>query len=183
MLFSASKRRREDAAVALLADACQSRRTTAVRLTSALQEHPRLPRRALLTEVLTDLATGSLSALERRYLRDVERAHGLPTAARQRRVVAGRGPTYRDADYLGGRVVVELDGRVGHESAADRWADLDRDLESSVRGSTTVRVGWRQVLEPCRTAAVVAGILVARGWSGGIRPCRRGCTALRPLAA
>jgi len=181
VLLTAAKQRREDGAVAVLADACQSRRTTPDRLSRALSQHPRLPGRRLLSEALADLVTGSFSALERRYLRDVERAHGLPTAARQRRVLTGRGTAYRDADYLGGLVVVELDGRVGHEAAAGRWADLDRDLESAARGSTTVRVGWRQVLEPCRTASAVARILAARGWEGSLRSCGPRCPAVRDV--
>ena len=175
VLLCASRQRSEDAAVAVLADACQSRRTTPGRLTTALGEHPRLPGRRLLAEVVTDLGTGSFSALERRYLRDVERAHGLPCAARQRRVLSARGSAYRDADYVGGRVVVELDGRLGHDVAAARWADLDRDLESAASGSVTVRVGWRQVLEPCRTATVVGRVLAAHGWRGALRPCGPAC--------
>ena len=176
-VLAASKQRRQDAAVAVLADACQSRRTTADRLLAALAEHPRLPQRRLLAELLGDVAAGSFSALEHRYLRDVERGHGLPTAVRQRRVVTGRRPTYRDGDLLGGRVALELDGRLGHEAAADRWADLERDLDTAGSGSTTVRLGWRQVLEPCRTARAVGRVLTAHGWDGHPRPCRPGCPA------
>jgi hypothetical protein len=62
--------------------------------------------------------------------------------------------------------------------ATARWADLERDLESAARGSTTLRVGWRQVLQPCRTASVVARILAARGWAGSPRACTPGCRAL-----
>ena len=176
-VLTASRQRRQDAAVAVLADVCQSRRTTAARLSSALDEHPRLPQRRLLAELLGDIAAGSFSALEHRYLRDVERAHGLPTAGRQRRVVTGGRPAYRDGELLGEQVVLELDGRLGHEAAADRWADLERDLHSAGSGSTTVRLGWRQALEPCRTARAVGRLLVLHGWDGSPRPCRPGCPA------
>jgi len=65
--------------------------------------------------------------------------------------------------------------RLGHEWNADRWADLDRDIDSAVAGDLTLRVGWRQVLDPCRMAAAVARVLLARGWAGQPRGCRPGC--------
>ncbi len=118
---------------------------------------------------------GAYSALERRYLTRVERPHGLPVARRQRRVRPGRSIGYRDVDYLGLRTVVELDGRLGHERANDRWADLDRDVDSAVAGDLTLRAGWKQVLDPCRLAAAVTRVLVARGWTGRPTGCRPGC--------
>jgi hypothetical protein len=125
--------------------------------------------------VLADVATGAYSALERRYLRDVERPHGLPTGHRQRRVSTGRAVAYRDVEYVGLDTVVELDGRLGHEAATDRWADLDRDLDAAVDRRLTVRFGWRQVLQPCRVAAAVATLLRARGWAGDPIPCGPTC--------
>jgi hypothetical protein len=175
VLTVASRARSEDAAVAVLADACQSRRTTPALLRHRLDAMARLPRRRLLGEVLADVAQGAFSALERRYLRDVERAHGLPGGRRQRRVRPGRSVAHRDVDYLGLRTVVELDGRLGHEWNADRWADLDRDIDSLVTGDVTLRAGWRQVLDPCRLAAAVARVLIARGWTGRPHGCRPGC--------
>jgi hypothetical protein len=74
----------EDGTVAVLADGCQSGRTTAPRLAAELATIGRIPRRDLIQDVLADVADGALSALERRYLRDVERAHALPRAGRQR---------------------------------------------------------------------------------------------------
>ena len=111
----ASEARSDDAAVAVLADACQRRRTTAWRLVDALHGRPRLARRGLLLEILEDVASGAYSALERRYLAGVERPHGLPTARRQRRVRPGRSVAYRDVEYRGLATVVELDGRLGHD--------------------------------------------------------------------
>jgi hypothetical protein len=166
----------EATAVAVIADACQSHRTTPERLVSALRGRPRLPRRRFLMALLEDVATGAYSVLEHRYLARVERPHGLPTGRRQRRVRHGRAPAYRDVDYRGFGVVVELDGRLGHEQQADRWDDLDRDIDSVVAGDVTVRVGWRQVLSPCRLAAVVGRLLAARGWSGALRACGPGCS-------
>ncbi len=175
-LTVASRAASEDAAVAVLADACQARRTTALRLQATLARMPRLSRRRVLAAVLDDAASGAFSALERRYLVEVERAHGLPSAERQRVVREGRRTAQRDVDYRGLRTVVELDGRLGHEWAADRWRDLDRDVAAAVAGDLTLRVGWRQVLEPCRLAGSVAAVLRARGWDGHLRSCGPSCS-------
>ena len=174
-LTVAAKAGTDDEAVAVLADACQLRRTTPDRLASALRGRPRLRRRRLLLEILDDVSSGAYSALERRYFVRVERPHGLPTGSRQRKVRVGRTTAYRDVDYLGLHTLVELDGRLGHELANDRWDDLERDIDSAVAGDLTVRAGWRQVLNPCRLAAAVAKLLMARAWTGAPRPCGPGC--------
>lgn len=165
----------EAAAVAVLADACQSRRTTPARLAETLRGRRRTPRRRFLLTLLVDVATGAYSALEHRYLTRVERPHGLPTGSRQRRVTAGRTAAYRDVDYRRHGVVVELDGRLGHEEQVDRWADMDRDIDAVVCGDVTLRAGWRQTLSPCRLAVAVGRLLVARGWRGRPVPCGPGC--------
>lgn len=175
ILTLASRATTEDAAVAAVADVCQSRRTAPARLVEALDVMRRLPRRRLLRSILADVAEGAYSALERRYLIHVERPHALPTGRRQRRVRPGRTTAYRDVDYLGLGMVVELDGRLGHEEASDRWADLDRDLDSVLAGDLTVRVGWKQALEPCRLAVGLARLLQARGWTGVPAPCGPEC--------
>lgn len=164
----------EDRAVAVLGDAVQQRRTTAGRLLEALRLRPRLHHRALLVTVLSDVASGAFSALERRYLRDVERPHALPRGRRQARAVGAR-IAYRDVLYDEQLTVVELDGRLGHERSLDRWADLDRDIATLVEQTVTVRASWSQVLEPCRLAIGIAEILTARGWAGGVRRCGPDC--------
>ena len=171
LLRVASRAPGEDGTVAVLADACQSGRTTAGRLRLELATLDRIPRRELIEDVLTDIADGAFSALERRYLRDVAQAHALPGAARQC-VAPG---VVRDVEYRRWLMRLELDGRFGHEWSLDRWDDLDRDVDSAVEGHLTVRIGWRQVLEPCRLADRLARILVARGWPGRPRPCGPGC--------
>ncbi len=175
VLTVASRAATEDAVVAVIADACQSRRTTPARLAGRLRLRRRLRHRRLLLTILEDVATGAYSALERRYLSQVERPHGLPTARRQRRVKQGRSAAYRDVDYVGLRTLAELDGRLGHERASDRWADLDRDIAAIVDGDVTIRLGWRQVLEPCRLAGLVGRLLQARGWDGRLKPCGPDC--------
>ena len=82
----------------------------------------------MLRRILSDVVVGAYSVLEREYLNRVERPHRLPTGSRQRRVRSGRAAAYRDIEYVAENTVVELDGRLGHELARDRWDDLDRDV-------------------------------------------------------
>ena len=62
---------------------------------AALQVASRAKSEDAAVAVLGDAAAGTNSALERRYLRDVELAHGLPVGHRQVRVVAGERTAYR----------------------------------------------------------------------------------------
>jgi hypothetical protein len=165
----------DDAAVGVLADACQSRRTTAARLSDELRETPSLPRRRLLLGIVDDVASGAFSVLERRFLQRVERAHGLPRGRRQRPDRSGQRGAQRDVEYAEQALLLELDGRLGHEWPLDRWDDLDRDLAAATTGRLTLRAGWGQVLQPCRLARVLAVVLAARGWSGRPRPCGPSC--------
>jgi hypothetical protein len=162
-------------AVAVISASVQGRRTTPDRLLAALELRPRLRHRSLLRRVLVDVASGAYSVMEREYLLRVERPHGLPIGNRQRHVRRGRSNTYRDIEYVGLEVVVELDGRLGHELARDRWDDLERDLDSLVAGAVTARLSWAQVLDPCRTAHAIAALLVSRGWDGAAKPCSPTC--------
>src|SRR5690606_9638857 len=76
-----------------LARAVNDRLTPAGRLLEALADRPRVRWRRLLREGLGDVAAGCRSVLEVGYLREVERAHGLPTGERQSRATAGAGAT------------------------------------------------------------------------------------------
>jgi hypothetical protein len=174
----------EITAIATLADAVQSRRTTARRLLAVVAARRRIARRALLTAVLGDVASGVCSALEHGYLDRVERRHGLPVADRQVRASL-RGPVLRDVEYLVYRLVVELDSRLFHNDARSRDRDLDRDLDAAVAGRTTVRIGWGQVYgRGCETAARIGLLLQQRGWTGRVTPCPRcATTALRYAGA
>ena len=174
-LMVASRALGDDEAVAILADVVREGLTVPARLEGALLGLARLPRRRLLLDVLRDVESGAESPLERRYLRDVERRHGLPRGERQVRDEVAGGAVFRDVRYPAYRTNIELDGRLGHSETLDRWADLDRDLEAATRGDTTLRVGWRQVLEPCRLAATVGSVLTLRGWKGRAGPCGEGC--------
>lgn len=65
-----------------MASACQKGLTTDARLREALASRPGQPHRRLLLEPLDIVAEGAEGAAEVRYVRDVERAHGLPTGIR-----------------------------------------------------------------------------------------------------
>jgi hypothetical protein len=148
--------------------AVQTRRTTAVRLRRALAARSRHGRRALLAELLGDVASGVDSPLELRYLRDVERAHGLPEADRQH---LSRHRHRRDVVYLDYGLVVELDGRLGHDGMG-RFRDMNRDNVALVNGQATLRYGFSDVAgRSCLVARQVAGVLSARGWTGPFMRC------------
>lgn len=149
--------------------AVQRRRTTPARLARAASARPRLCHRRLLGSLLEDVAAGAETPLELRYLRTVERAHGLPTGLRQRR----RGLGVVDVAYDDFALLVELDGRLGHLGAG-RFRDLERDNVAAVRGLTTLRYGGSDVAgRPCRVARQVATVLRDRGWSGLPARCPR----------
>jgi len=177
VILTASHAASRDQAVSALADACQSRRTTPARLLALLETLPtNLRLRRFLREVLVDVATGAYSFLEVRYLRDVERPHGLPTGTRQRRVTVGRRPYFRDVEYLGLGVVAELDGRLGHEDLVARADDMDRDTDAARSDARTARIGYLQVMSRrCMTAHRVADLLRLGGWEGALRRCGPGC--------
>ena len=175
-LLKAAGARTEGDAIALLSDAVHQGFTTAPRLLEVLAKLPRLPRRALLREVLADVEAGTRSVLEQRYLRDVERAHGLPDGERQLRQETASGIVRRDILYAAQKTLVELDGAFGHRDTVDRWADLQRDLDAAVDDHLTLRPGWAQVLEPCRLARVVSTVLRHRGWTGRPRACDEHCS-------
>lgn len=171
LLDRAAEAATDFAAIEVLADGVQSRRTTAARLSVALSGRARITRRDFLEGVLADIAEGTCSVLEHGYLTRVERPHGLAVSRRQVRASA-RGPVYRDVEYRAQGLVVELDGRLFHDSASARDSDLDRDLDAAVDRLFTVRIGWGQVFDrPCATAHRIGKLLRARGWPGVVSLC------------
>lgn len=153
-----------------LTQAVQTRRTSSVRLLAALEGRARHGRRALLRELLGDVGQGAESPLELRYLRDVERAHGLPKAERQQ---SNRRRHRRDVRYEQFGVVVELDGRIGHEGLG-RFRDMSRDNGALLDGEITLRYGSADVSEEaCTVARQVFFMLRSRGYDGQLRRCPR----------
>jgi very-short-patch-repair endonuclease len=160
-----------DAAVGYLIQAVGSRLTTAGRLVAAIGARTRIRWRRELVAVLADVAEGCHSMLELRYLRRVERAHGLPRGRRQHR----RGRWYDDVEYNDFGVFVELDGRAAHpvESA---FRDHRRDNAAVLTGSQVLRYGFGDVTHrPCAVAQEVTAVLTAAGWRGRPRSCGPTC--------
>jgi len=159
---------RPDQSAHWVTKAVGSGRTTTRRLRRELDATARHPARRELLELLADVGAGAHSPLELLYLRDVERAHGLPRGERQ--IHSGG---YRiDVHYRHG-LVVELDGRLGHEYEG-RFRDMRRDNYHQLRGTTTLRFGWQDCqVTPCEVAVCVGSLLTAMGWTGPVTPCRR----------
>lgn len=167
---------RDEDVVRLLTDAVRSRATTAARIREVVVSRSRLRHRGLVLAVLHDAENGTHSVLEWRYLRDVERAHGLPAATWQRRRRAGGRVEYADAIYERQQVVVEIDGRAGHEGWDAENRDGRRDLDQAAEGWLPVRLRSRQVLrDSCETAGRIAMLLQSRGWTGSLRRCGDHC--------
>ncbi|WP_034800590.1 type IV toxin-antitoxin system AbiEi family antitoxin domain-containing protein [Intrasporangium oryzae] len=163
-----------DTAVGLIALACQKRLSTPRNLRVALDSRPTQPSRRVLYEVIGDVAGGVESSAERRYVRDVEQAHGLPAGRRQE---PGPRETRRDNAYDEVKVVVEIDGRAGHAGWRAQQRDGHRDRRSAAESWLTVRGYWSDVHDtPCSFARELEAIFRSRGWRGRGRRCRRpGC--------
>ncbi|GAA1476882.1 hypothetical protein GCM10009623_13280 [Nocardioides aestuarii] len=149
--------------VQTVADACQSRMVSAHEVRQSVERRGRVRGRQALLAVLDDVAGGTCSALEHRFVTGVVRAHGLPMPQQQRvRTVvdeAGR-REYRDCEWDDAGLVVELDGRQFHDNPRQRDRDLDRDLDDAAGGRRAVRLGWGQATRRrCRTARRLATIL------------------------
>ncbi|WP_440713932.1 type IV toxin-antitoxin system AbiEi family antitoxin domain-containing protein [Gordonia sp. FQ] len=172
----------ETTAIAHLTAAVQSRLTRADKLLAALESRPTLPRRAFLRSVLGDVAKGTCSVLEHAYLTGVERAHGLPEPVRQAPTGTGR-PGFRDLDYPEWGLIIELDGRLGHDDSVARTRDFERDLDAAVGARRrTVRLCYAQATtSACATAVKIGALLRQGGWPGTPAPCTSKTCPARPL--
>lgn len=134
------------------------------------------PRRALVAELIAEVSAGVESPLERRYVRDVERRHGLPRSVLQQRQVVSGLWIRADGVYVGLGVRRELDGelaRPGGRTDKDVWRD---NAVLIATGETTLRYRWFHVAcTPCATAVQVVDALRSRGWRGTPRPCGPSC--------
>jgi hypothetical protein len=164
-----------DDVIALIARSCQRHATTPFLLATAMERRPRMRWRKEITLALADVACGVNSVLEFRYLRDVERAHGLPASDRQVPGAQRGHQVFRDVRYTKYRLLVELDGKASHPDE-QRWKDKHRDNASAADGFITLRYSWADVHErACETAAEVAAVLRRQGWTGALRPCGASC--------
>jgi hypothetical protein len=151
------------------------RRTTTERIREAMDARPRVRWRRDIELALGDTGEGALSLLELRYVRGVERPHGLPAAKRQARIGQETGNRYLDNLYEEYRACVEVDGAAAHPED-EQWRDKRRDRWNSVHEKIeTIRIGFldlRDQRSQCETAADVVTWLRGRGSPAG-HPCAR----------
>jgi very-short-patch-repair endonuclease len=168
-----------DGAFGWLCQGCGSWLTTSDLLLTALHQRRKVRWRSILVSALQDIGDGAQSVLEVRYVRDVERPHGLPRARRQAGITRASGRIYLDNLVDRYRTCIELDGKAAHP-VAERWRDIARDNASHADGLITLRYGWSAVAEhPCETAAQIADVLGQRGWTGHPTPCSASCAVGR----
>lgn len=173
-----------DEVCAVITRAFGRRLTIEGRLRATASMRKRLRWRTDVDALITEAAHGTHSALEHRYDRDVERAHGLPRSQRQAPYTKQDGSKgFRDRHYQPYGVIVELDGVSAHPEE-NRWADRERDNQAAVGRKQTLRFGWKHVRhETCDTAVMTAIVLRNHGWQGEPKPCAAGCTITKRVAA
>jgi Transcriptional regulator, AbiEi antitoxin len=156
--------------VGIVTTAVQRRLTTVYRLRQELAQRARHRHRALLVDLLADVEAGAESPIELRYLRDVEQPHGLPRGSRQQ---SRSGLPYQtDVDYDAYGLIVELDGRAGHEGIG-HFSDMDRDNRHILVNARTLRFGSYDLLaRPCGVAFQVYSALVRQGYLETFVRCR-----------
>jgi very-short-patch-repair endonuclease len=163
-----------------LSRGCGRRLVTPHRLGRAVDARSRMRWRDEILAALDIVSQGAHSNLEYRYIRHVERPHGLPTANRQAKMLREAGSHYVDNLYEDFGVGVELDGRAYH-LVEDRWRDIRKDNVNATSGIVTLRFSWADVSRrPCAVAADVGRALRCRGWPGPVLRCGSACTALLP---
>ncbi|HEX9035063.1 MAG TPA: type IV toxin-antitoxin system AbiEi family antitoxin domain-containing protein [Streptosporangiaceae bacterium] len=166
-----------DVAFSWLSAACSRRLVTPEQIREAAMRRKKLRWRRDIIGALEEIADGVLSNLERRFVRDVERPHGLPKPRRQVRMKQGSRSAYLDNLFAEFGVVIELDGLAYHPVEA-RWQDIHRDNNLATAGIITLRYSWSDVTQrPCQVAAEIALVLRRRGWTGELRPCGSRCVA------
>lgn len=161
-----------DAAFSWLSVACGRGLTMPDQIREAANRRARLRWRADVLEALEEITNGVLSNLERQYLRNVQRPHGLPEPRRQAPARTATKSAYLDNLYEEFGLAVELDGIASHQ-AETRWQDIHRDNDFASRGIVTLRYNWADITQqPCQVAAEIAKALRQRGWTGTLRSCR-----------
>lgn len=173
--------RTDDAIVAAIAASVTARITTIPRLREQLSHRPRMRNRALVVDILADVAEGAESPLERRDLLN-DRAHGLPGT---RQIVRYSGKqrfrvdVFFTGDGLRYAVVKELNSRLWHGGEANRLKDMRRSNAAEERGDRTLQYGWGDIVgDGCRSAGQQIRVLRANGWLGTGHRCGPHCTAL-----
>jgi hypothetical protein len=154
---------------------CNGRLTTPQLILQAMQSRGKVRWRAELAYALGDIAEGVHTPLENRYVRNVERPHGLPAGKRQVPIIRNSRREYLDNLYSELGIGVELDGQAYHP-AEERWQDIGRDNALAADGIVILRYGWADVSDrACQVAAQIGAAAAKRGWAGSLRPCGPAC--------
>jgi len=167
-----------DNVIAYVTAAFGRKLTSQERLTAEAASRSKLRWRADLAEIIPAAAGGAHSVIEYRYDRDVEQAHGLPSASKQVPFRKPDGsPGSRDRYYEKYRLIIELDGKQYHPDEL-KGRDQDRDNHAAATAGSTLRYGWTDVTrDPCAVAAQVHAALARRGYAGRFTPCSPACGA------
>ncbi len=165
-----------DDAFGWISRACTRRLTKPPLLVQAMKSRRRFRWRAELMLALDEVAEGMLSPLERRYVHNVERPHGLPVPRRQVVIFRGSQRQYLDNLYEEFGIGVELDGQAYHP-VEERWRDIGRDNALGAEGFLVLRYGWGDVTDrACQSAVQIGAAAIKRGWSGNLVRCGPACT-------
>ena len=160
----------------LVTDALRTRVTTPERVLVAASQRQLLRHRALLVGMVAEAAGGVESFLEHEFA-GVLRRHGILEPRRQvkERLRNGRGVRL-DTLFDPYPVVAELNGRLGHTTAADLASDEARANAHALSGRIPLSFGWVRVLgQGCVVGAEVVLALWAKGWPGQPHACGSSC--------
>ncbi len=150
-----------------------------------LEQRPPWRYKKAIVDTVGLLTDGVQSALEHRYVLDVEAAHGLPTGARQGPVIVDGRVLFEDVDYCnhGVPLIVRLDGARFHSANAVKFRDRRRDNAAELAGRPRLVYGWEEVTRtPCAVFEEVRAVLVREGWSDSSFPCSA-CARGRVISA
>jgi very-short-patch-repair endonuclease len=118
--------------------AFQQRKASLAELTAVLGRVRRHRRRAVLRQVLAQLAAGSQSLGELDVTAGLRR-RGLPVPVQQAVRRRKDGKEYLDCDFPDDDLALEVDG-AGHDAPAAKLADLLRDLRLVIEGRQVIRI-------------------------------------------
>ncbi len=150
-----------------------------------IEQRPPWRYKKAVVAALDLLVGGVQSALEHRYVLDVEAAHGLPVGARQGRVIVDDRVLFEDVDYTshGVPLIVRLDGARFHSTRSVTFRDRRRDNAAELSGRPRLVYGWEEVTRtPCEVFGEVRSVLVREGWSDASYPCTA-CSRVRKVGA
>lgn len=158
-------------AQAVLAAGVQQRLVRVADLTAVVARNQRLPRRALITTTLNDIAGGAQALSELDFTR-LLRQYRLPEPDRQAQRLDSCGRRrWLDAVWEAARLIVEVDG-IHHLDAGQYWADMDRDNDFTLDGyrvlrfpAFAVRYSPGHVAGKIRDALRSPGPGRSRGWA------------------